>query len=697
MRRRWLLTCRAAGLLAVAATLLRAQPAAGWNDARAEALAQRATERRMTQLADTGLRDYRARARGFVTFLAQSGDGLSEPPRVVKADELQLDILWAAPDRSKQRIVGRRDTLLLPTDINYHRDHLGIIQNNFPEIIRLGDGDEVKDVPHPLSPAGLSAYEFRVSDSVRLRLPDRAIEVYRLDVRPRDDRAARAVGAVFIERETAQLVRMAFSFTRSALKDESLEDVHVILENSLVENRFWLPRRQEIEIQRSGTWLDFPFRGIIRGRWEIREYDVNVGIPAADFLGPEIVEAPQAERDRFKFDGAILDKLPSDVRAATDDDIRVVQETARELVRAQSLARTTRNSVQARAVSDLLRVNRVEGLALGAGFARRFGAGVRAEAAARYGTADTRVRGRVALIREWASGRNLSLRAERSLGDVGLVPEVSLARNSLASQEFGSDWTSPFELQAAVLRYEFAPLRERRWRVSLDGALERHRASRVSASPANGRYEPAPPIDPLSAVRFGIDGRRPTALAFWGSELAMRINLTSWIRRGPGTTSFDAFQRGSVDIDLQRPFGRTRLVVRTIAAANGIAIDSVPVQAEVWLGGPITAPGVGFHALRGTAGISQRVEWQLPTTGPRIPLGRFGRVPTTITFAPNATIAWTNGRTRSGVTTWRGVSPSVGLGVLGAFDLLRLDVAYAPRQRTWLFSIDAARDFWRIL
>jgi hypothetical protein len=100
---------------------------AEWNDPRALDLAQRATSRRTAQLADTTLRDYSARARGYVTFLAQAGDGLTEPPKVVKADELGLEVFWRAPDQSKQRILGRRDTLLLPTDINYHRDHLGIV------------------------------------------------------------------------------------------------------------------------------------------------------------------------------------------------------------------------------------------------------------------------------------------------------------------------------------------------------------------------------------------------------------------------------------------------------------------------------------------------------------------------------------------------------------------------------------------
>src|SRR5215213_2561259 len=167
-----------------------------WNDARSRELVERATARRAQQLADTGLKDYKAVAHGYVTFLAQVGEGLAEPPKVVKADELVNEVYWLAPNLSKQRIVGRRDTLLLPTDIAYHRDHLGIVQNNFPAIIRLGEGDEVRDVPHPLSTTGLETYDFAITDSLPLNLGPRGLDVYEVRVRPKDERAPRAIGAV---------------------------------------------------------------------------------------------------------------------------------------------------------------------------------------------------------------------------------------------------------------------------------------------------------------------------------------------------------------------------------------------------------------------------------------------------------------------------------------------------------------------
>ena len=71
-------------------------------------------------------------------------------------------------------------------------------------------------------------------------------------MRPRDDRQPRIIGAVFIDRDDAQVVRMAFNFTRAAFLDPALEDLFVVIENGLVGGRFWLPRQQEIEIRRGG-------------------------------------------------------------------------------------------------------------------------------------------------------------------------------------------------------------------------------------------------------------------------------------------------------------------------------------------------------------------------------------------------------------------------------------------------------------
>jgi hypothetical protein len=682
------------GGLALASSAASAQT---WNDARTRALVEQATARRAAQLADSALVDYQAAAHGYLTFLAQVGEGFPEPPKIVKADELVLEVYWRSPDLSKQRIIGRRDTLLLPTDINYHRDHLGIVQNNFPNIVRLGDGDEVRDVPHPLSARGLAVYDYAISDSLRIQLPDRAIDVLEVRVRPKDDRIAAAVGAVYIDRVQATVVRMAFSFTRAALIDKQIEDVSIVLENALIENRFWLPRRQEIEIRRTGSWLDYPARGIIRGRWEICCYQVNKGFVASQFVGPEIVQAPRAEQRSYPWKGRILDSLPMDVRAATDEDVQRVQEEARSLVRASALSRTRETSLSARAVSEFVRVNRVEGLAVGVGIGRRFGGGVYSRLSGRFGFSDHDPKGELTVGWQRADATGLQLRVFRSFRDTGDEPEVSLLRNTIAAQELGSDYTDPYDTRGAALSIDLGRRLGGLWR--LTGGYEWQDSLGVHATPSRGRYEPTIDAWKVRGPRASLTYQRATALAVGGTELRFGGELRAARVTGDGGLfdgSETSFGRARLGLQIERPFGRNRLVARSSLA--GVTGADVPPQEFVYLGGPTTAPGYEYHELVGRFGATQRIEARFAIPFPALPLGRYGNTGAAATLAPFGQTAYV-ARVAGSIRGERdaGWYPSVGVGLLTLFDLLRFDVAKGMRDGRWAFSVDVIRDFWPIL
>lgn len=662
----------------------------GWNDARTRALVLAAIERRSLQLADTGLRDYTARAHGYLTFLAQLGEGFPDPPSVIKSDELMVEVYWAAPDRSKQRIIGRRDTLLLPTDIRYHRDHLGVVQNNFPAIIRLGDGDEVRDVPHPLSSAGLEAYDYRITDSLAIRAGAQAIDVMMVSVRPKDDRRPAAVGAVYIDRVSSSVVRMTFSFTRAALRDRQLEDVSVILENGLVDGRFWLPRRQEIEIRRSASWMDFPARGIIRGRWEICCVQPNTGLAPQLFVGPEITEVSRAEQRRYPFDGSILEQLPDEVRALDAAEVRRVQEEARTLVRAGALARVRSTSPAARGISDLLRVNRVEGLAAGAGLTQRLGRGFSTSIGARYGTADDDAKWRGTL--EWRAARGLgvSLTGVDDFREAGDAAEVSGLRNSIAAQEFGTDWTDPFGVRGGMLRFAATPGDGPRFALEL--SREVHRPLAVHARPVTGRFEGTLSADSVEVTATTLDwgwtGREGPGRGRWKVDARLSGARAEWA--GSGETR--EYLRASIGMEGSFDPGAGGLMVRTVVA--GVTAGRTPAQAGVRFGGPVTGPGYGFHTLAGRLGVSQRLEWQARVPFVPIDLGRFGRVPSELTLAPFVHATWIGGA-GAGEGGW---FPSVGVGTVGVFDLLRVDVARTLRgPPRWLFSVDLTRDLWPVL
>ncbi len=694
--------------------------AQGWNDARTAALVARATARRAQQLADTALIDYKADAHGYVTFLAQVGQGFPEPPKIVKADELVLQVYWRAPNLSKQIIQGRRDTLLLPTDIQYHRDHLAIVQNNFPNVIRVGEGDEVRDVPHPLSAAGLRMYDFHISDSLRYRLPDRTIEVYEVKVKPKDDRSAGVIGAVYIDTAGAQVVRMAFSFTRAALLDASLEDVSIVLENGLIEGRFWLPRHQEVEIRRTGTWMDYPVRGIIRGRWEISQYQINVHFSPALFAGDEIVQLPPAQQKLYPWPyPRILDSLPPDVRAVTDEDVQRVQAEARSLVRKQALQRTQSSVLAARGLSQLVHFNRVEGVAVGLGATQRLGAGVSITGRAGYGLADHDWKGQLSLAWQSATGTQARVFSGRDLRDVGDVQERSGAANSLAAQEFGSDYVDPYEATALGGQLQLRKVGGIDWNIR--GAAEKPRTLAVHAAPVVNRFLPTVAVDERRSLRFSVSAEHPTALALLGTELRWTAELREATPLDPGTCAVTigppplqqvgsacvgSYQtlRAFLMADVERPFGAQRFVARSFAGAVSARNDLFPSQELVYFGGPVTAPGYEFHEFVSRAAVSQRVEWQTPIPFPSISLGRFGRSPRDATLAPFANLLFTRpfeqdvrggGAPLSPHVT--GVYPSAGVGLLTLFDLLRVDVARGIRRGRWTLSVDVNSEFWSIL
>jgi hypothetical protein len=696
----------AACLLFVLIGSSRAAVAQTWNDPRSRSLVEGATQRRAEQLADTALRDYQATAHGYVAFLAQLGEGFRTPPKVVKADELELEVYWRAPNLSKQRIIGRRDTLLLPTDIAYHMDHLGIVQNNFPDVIRIGEGDEVADVPHPLSAAGLREYDFALADSFAIGSGSQRIQVYEVKVRPKDDRQPRIVGAVYIDRASSQVVRMNFIFTRAALIDKALEELSVVLENRLVGGRFWLPSRQELELVRAGEWLDYPARGIIRGRWEIGDYRFNQSLPAQVFTGPEIVQAPVSQLAQHVWTGAILDSMPPDVRAVSEEDIARVQAEARALVRARALSGAARPTLAARSVSDFARFNRVEGLALGGGVTTRLGAGVVSTVRARYGIDDKQVKGNVDLSLLNANGGSMGVFAMRDFRELGDFAERSGVVNSLAAQEFGSDYTDPYLVRGVGARAVTAPFG------NFDGRLtatyERQTPLTTHARPVTGAFERTIPVPDQRVFRLSAELNRAPSLWIAGTELAMHAELrgqkpaTGSDQDGNSGTSV----RGSLLANIERPFGSQRLVTSFSAAyLNERHLNETE---EVYLGGPVSAPGYDFHSLIGTSGVTAHVEWRMPAPFPAFSLGRYGKVPARATFAPYFHVAAVSTARNICVTSPANGSlicpqpsntfPALGAAYLLPFDLLRIDVARGVgRTGRWTFGVDVSREFWSIL
>jgi hypothetical protein len=670
-------------LLAAAVSPLEAQ---AWDSPDALALVRRAVERRATVEADTALQSYCTRAHGFVFFLAQVGEGLTEPPRLIKADELDVEVYWQAPDHSKQVVSGWRDGAFLPTDIEYHRDHLGIVTNNFGDVIRIGEGDEVRDAIHPLSRAGPAAYQYAVGDSLTIQAAGGEVTVREVQVRPRSFSLPLVVGTLYLDGETAELVRFRFSFTPAAYLDRQLEDITIVLENGRFEGRWWLPFRQEIEIRRRASFLDFPARGIIRGRWEIADYDLNVTIPAGVLEGPALGGLRRPRPDDSTW-GMPLSEAIADVAAPVNrQDMDALRVEVERIAGSRALGGLPSSRLASGSLSDIAHVNRVQGLALGfGGVLGMRGSRIQLRPRVGYGTSDRRITGGLTVL-AGSGGTQVSLGAERGVRDLSDLPVISPALNSLLAQEAGDDYGDYVLLNGVT-----AGLRHRlsgRTSLALEFALEESRSVGVESSPANGRYRANPP---LGAGTFRI---ARVALERGSAGIAVRQDLQGRLALEAGEGEGE-YVRAVLEGRWLRPAGPGQLLAR---AYLGAGTEHLPGYRSFVMGGRGTLLGEPFRAYGGRTAALAHVEWRFEAPFPAIRLGSFASTGRRLTLAPFVSAGWTD-RPLSGLP-WDGtdgVRPVAGLAVEWLMRLLRLEVGVGLRDGTVGFAVDVNRDWWGVL
>jgi len=698
----------ASGLLAVLG--LSAAPAAAqegpWNTPRALELIQHAQERRTQSLADTGMVDYQADARGYVYFYLDRRD--IDERTLVKTDQVALQMFWKAPNLTRQVIVGLRDQKRLPTNIHYHLDHLAVVQDNFGDRIRLGDGDEVADVLHPAAPGAERFYDYRLADSLSIRSPGAGepVRVYRLDVKPRDPAQHALVGSVYVDRRAGDIVRMEFTFTRSSYVDRELDYINISLENGLWKGRFWLPNRQQVEIRRQLPELGFPAGGVIRGTMTISGYRFNQNLPAWRFSGPRVTMVPQTQARRFAFEQPIDAEL-REQGIGPAVELGEIRKQAANLIREQVLSGLPATRVDVPAASTIARYNRAEGLAVGFGVRSSPSTQLALELYGgwAFGPMHPLARADAVLTRP-----GMRLRASGYLNhpaDVAVHPVISGAMNTLSSALAGRDYSDLYYAGGVTARMERPALRG--WTGTLSARIEHQRSARLEAEgSAAGDFRPVHPIDDGTFYGWAasLSRRSPSGRAVaWSAALGAdggRLAYSGLIPIDPpaGAAAMDVADGGSY-MDFVRPrldLGLTRRWRRAdgrldVELSAGAAAGTLPRQALYLVGGRGTLPGYAFRAYGGDRFATLRATGEADLWAPFVR----GRLFAAGGWADVGDVG------RIALTRW-GAQPmsapkyGVGAGVGIFYDILRVDLARGLSSGgRWELIVEANPSFWDFL
>jgi hypothetical protein len=678
-------------------TLTTVPDTARWDDARVEALVRRAIRARQDAWSDSTLRDFEAHVEAHIFFLAglgadeEAGGGRSGDERVIRADQLALRVRWRAPNGSVQTIVGRRSQQRLPTHIRYHLDHLSLVLANFGDRIQIGEGTEVRNVLHPIAPAGPSFYRYRLADSIGIRMAGRETTLYLLEVRPRNPADPGVVGSIYLDGATGAVARMRFTFTPSAYRDRSLAAITVDLESALHEGRWWLPSEQWVEIRRRSRWLSFPLTGVIRTHLEVRDLRINVpGMPVLP-SGGRVMTLDGRKLGAYDgwSDGLFDDPAASGLRGALGPE--EVRREARRLVQGRILGAGGRLAPSLPDASSAFRVRRSEGVLVGAGARYRLSDADAVDVWAGWPFEAERPEWRVR-YRGAAAGGSVTAEAYGNrFTDIG---PFSAAPGAVSTAGFivgGEDFTDPYFRTGGRVALTYpTPVGS----LQAGVRLERERSAHLVAFP---------PRDELT---------RPVRPARRGDLAALELDW-KWPFFGPLAGSWRS------DVDLQAStsaigdFGYTRAVATLDGRAGpgsspwgwearlglGLVAGSPPPQALLLAGGRGTVPGYPFRAWGGDRAAFASLAVTHELVGPLVRLralaavGWIDRGPT----ATRAAEAWDSALAPMGIRSSAGVRPSVGGGLDVLDGILRLEAARGLDHGRWEWMVSVDPRLARIL
>ena len=622
---------------------------------------------------DSLVRDYQA----LVTTRFDASAGASRFARMspLLAHETVARASWRHPNDLKVEVLGARTKSqlerFLPRDAEVRDSEVEVSFANRPWFVprALGDSIRLLGVPetaalHPLAPGAESFYDYAIVDSVSMLLPGRTVRAIAIRVRPRQLGPSIVAGDLWVDAETADVVRLMVTFLgeylwdtpdadataadsaearRDSKRAQQFVTVQADLEYSLHENRYWMPYRQVLTITME---FDVLVRVALPARviTTFREYEINADRPIA-FAVPEeewtdstssgsycpLCGDDQRERRREEVGYARIgtwdqgrwevvvppedslhayawrDSLSLTMDPATEEHIR---RSVADLARLKEdlppdLLLRRRFGLAWETVADIARFNRVQGFSTGLGVRLRpsipFTTVV---VSGRYGFADQRVTGSVLGRRDAPTG----------LLEARVFHHVLEAEPWTRGQSLGNTMNATFAAHddadyylASGAGLAYTPYDGSLADVEFRLGAERHRSMDAVASSGvndflggSGLLPPNPAIAPGDYLRASIV---PTRRLGWTTLTVGVEGLVS-----------DSLAGGRGWVTAAVPF-RALQRSGTLTLRTGYAVgDSLP-QLEFRAGGPFTVRGYDYGYRRGSGGWSAQLDWALRRRG----------------------------------------------------------------------------------
>ncbi len=333
--------------------------ASAFKDPRARAILLQAREARLTQ--DSTLTGYDASA--YERLSVGMGFKHIGRDRLLLRSERASHVVWQRGKGAIIDVKGARSAFPMLDGVGTGDIDLGS-DTDIPyapgrETLWIGSGLAKADVSeneiiHPLASGAEAYYTYESGDSVGFQLPGgQRLELRELRIRPRQPKWNVAVGSLWFDAASGQLVRAVYRMAQEmdimAVAKEANEEEHdpdddiprwvkpmitpmkanvsaITVEYGLHEGRFWLPRSQAIEGEAQVSFMHIPFK--LEQRYTYASVNgseplaADVAIAAADTATDSLSRAGRRERRREECKAGGTERVRREVRS--DEGLRIL-------------------------------------------------------------------------------------------------------------------------------------------------------------------------------------------------------------------------------------------------------------------------------------------------------------------------------------------------------------------------------------